>query len=1662
MAENNQQPSGFRPPKQETLTEDTTISKFYAWQSSLLFYLSQNKHYAQFLEPTATWQRKSVTNRGLVNDQEPIPEGDRKTAVQKNIALERMLAIIAQFCPALLRNDIIKKSTSVSWIWQRIRKHYSFSQSEVNFLKISEIRREPNERYETLFQRIVAHLDDNLLTTTSNITYEGAAITADEEMTPSLERLAVYLWLNLIDVRLPAYISRVYAHDLALRSLKDIQPQICEAMNSLLSELNSQDDNITVNYSRSVNPRRTFNNNNTINNNNNNNTRGQIRNSNNNSNNNFNPRNNYTPRSNTSNPRRQFSNSRNPIKQCILCKAAGKAFQGHDIATCWFISKFDKLEIVDAFQLNVSLNDNTELCEEDESNLACHEEQFINAVTVEPPQQLGVSSSVRRVSVAVSPFFFAFYEHHTVKVLVDSGATSSLISRTFAVRVGLNIQPTQHGAKQLDKSFLSVQGEVKFVIVFGDIELKVDGLINDSLDYDILAGVPFCMENGVDVLMSRELISIQGKLIPYGSKPESIQHSIYRSESVILRNDKSRVLYPGEFLEVSSDNLHNYDDEEVSIEPRVDSPLQGSWPPPAVSRVIQGSVRIPNRSNEPVYINKCQHFAQIRRIVTSDILATRPSSPINHPDNASRAPIITQPATPFSSAIGIDPDKLLQPDMRQKFREVQRKWDGVFNPRFGKYNGASGPFIGEIKFGNVEPPPTKPKMPFYNSSNLRQLQEEADKLEELGVLVKPEDVGVDVKFASPSFLRLKPSGAFRYITSFTELAQYIRTLPVANVSADRVIRELAKWKYVIKTDLTQSFFQIPISKKSMPYLATSTPFKGLRVYTTPVMGMPGSSEILQELMSRIFGNEMMEGWLLIIADDMYVCANSLDDLLVSWDVVLEKMSKNGLSLSATKTIVCPKSFDVLGWKWNSGTITITPHKVTPLISSDPPKTCSNMRSYIGTFKAMSRCIPGYSSLMSPLEESIKGLAPSQHIQWTAELLAHFNRCKEALKSPVVLTMPTPEDKLILTVDASPVNAGIGATLYVCRDGKRLISDCFSMKLKIHHLKWEPCELEALAIASGIQHFSPFITESKHPLEVLTDNRPCVQAFAKLRKGHFSASARVSTFLSTLSQHSIIMSHLKGTNNMTSDYASRNPNSCSDSCCQICKFVEELSNSVVRQLTVQDVLSGAVRMPYLNKVAWQAAQQNDSSLRRVHAHLEQGTRPSKKAKRSREVKRYLSMCSFDNHGLIIVKKPDPYLHERELIVVPDEILPGLLTALHIQFNHPTKYQLGKLFERHFYAISSQKVIENVVGTCNQCNALKLVNRELFEQTSSTSPTRPGECFAADIIQRSKQKIFATRDVHTSYTTASLVPNQTADTLRMAILDGTSLMRLPACTIRIDNAPGFLPLKNDAALASRGISLDFGQIKNANRNPVAEKSNRELELELLRLDPTGSPISQSLLQEALKNLNMRIRNRNLSSQEMLFCRDQSTGKQLTVDDAALSEQQQFIREQNHLHSSRSKARGAASANNARIAKGDLVYIKSEGSKNKSRDMYLVTDVMNNMAAIQKLYGSTFQSRRYEVPLNRIFHAVKPGNQSGASDPPTVLDSSSSSDDECPIPPAVVRPPDRNDDSTDSSSSDCEVVVPPRGQFPSLRRSRRRHRSPPRLIKELFKERLGRGPR
>ena len=161
--------------------------------------------------------------------------------------------------------------------------------------------------------------------------------------------------------------------------------------------------------------------------------------------------------------------------------------------------------------------------------------------------------------------------------------------------------------------------------------------------------------------------------------------------------------------------------------------------------------------------------------------------------------------------------------------------------------------------------------------------------------------------------------------------------------------------------------------------------------------------------------------------------------------------------------------------------------------------------------------------------------------------------------------------------------------------------------------------------TAVKHFSPFIIQSHHKTSILTDSKPCVQAFEKLCRGEFSNSPRVSTFLSVVSRYQASIRHLAGCANVPSDFGSRNAVDCDNPDCQICKFIAHTEDSVVRQVSTQDILSGIARLPFTGRASWATTQLECSDLRRTHAHLSQGTRPSKKSHKHQGHKTLSKYC-----------------------------------------------------------------------------------------------------------------------------------------------------------------------------------------------------------------------------------------------------------------------------------------------------------------------------------------------------------------------------------------------------------------------------------------------------
>ena len=168
----------------------------------------------------------------------------------------------------------------------------------------------------------------------------------------------------------------------------------------------------------------------------------------------------------------------------------------------------------------------------------------------------------------------------------------------------------------------------------------------------------------------------------------------------------------------------------------------------------------------------------------------------------------------------------------------------------------------------------------------------------------------------------------------------------------------------------------------------------------------------------------------------------------------------------------------------------------------------------------------------------------------------------------------------------------------------------------------------------------------------------------MTRGEFCSSSRVATFITTLSDFNIELQYTAGVYNLPSDFHFRNPVACDSSICQVCQFVFDNTSSAVHFITIENVFNGEKKISYTNCLTWKSLQMKCHDLQRAHSHLTQGTRPSTKNSKSTKVKRYLQCITVRYDGLMVKKYVTPFLPEKELIVIPQNVLNGILTSFHV--------------------------------------------------------------------------------------------------------------------------------------------------------------------------------------------------------------------------------------------------------------------------------------------------------------------------------------------------------------------------------------------------------------
>ena len=355
---------------------------------------------------------------------------------------------------------------------------------------------------------------------------------------------------------------------------------------------------------------------------------------------------------------------------------------------------------------------------------------------------------IRRINIYESPILTVTCKLKTIHIVLDTGATASLISLAKAMELKLKILPTVHRAVQVDGvSNLKVLGEVHTEFSRGTLVLHFSGLVVNGLGTDILGGTNFHKENDIYSRMAKDTIVIQGTNC-FQSTPVEIMkldENITTAKLVSVR--KTQVLMHGDILEM--DLPQSCPSSGIFfIEPKF-----GQGEPCCQPQVVEA------QDNKIRVVVETLNAAPIKLVKNSKPIQIRETEAYMTPNEKFSEPSVryydkfkdTIPAPKKNKKtieetiqeIKIDQGASMTSDEKRLFENTIRKFSKVLGEDLPGYNNYYGVVHASIQFASrARPTSHKTRMPSYGMHGQKLYNQKALSMVKKGVLIDPYELGI--------------------------------------------------------------------------------------------------------------------------------------------------------------------------------------------------------------------------------------------------------------------------------------------------------------------------------------------------------------------------------------------------------------------------------------------------------------------------------------------------------------------------------------------------------------------------------------------------------------------------------------------------------------------------------------------------------------------------------------------------------------------------------------------------------------------------------------------------------------------------------------------------------------------------------------------------------
>ena len=357
------------------------------------------------------------------------------------------------------------------------------------------------------------------------------------------------------------------------------------------------------------------------------------------------------------------------------------------------------------------------------------------------------------------------------------------------------------------------------------------------------------------------------------------------------------------------------------------------------------------------------------------------------------------------------------------------------------------------------------RIPFHVRENV---EKELERLEKLDIIEKVEG---PTPWISPIVVVPKKSGEVRICVDMREANKAVKREKHFMPTIDDLIADLNGATHFSTLDLSSGYHQLELATESR-YVTTFSTHAGLRRYKRLPFGINAASEIFQEAI-----RELLTGLpgCKNISDDIKVFGKGQEEHNKNLRGVLQRLKENNLRLNKDK---CEFSKTEIKFChiFSSVGVRPDPKKVDAIHKAKPPQDSSEVKSLLGMAQYVSRFIPDYATITTPLRLLTR---PDTPWKWEQEEQRALDKLKEALIGDQVMSYFDPRKKTEIIVHASPT--GLGGLLV--QEGKVL--GYASRALSDVESRYSQTEREMLAVVWGVEHFHLYVYGAQ--FSVITDH-----------------------------------------------------------------------------------------------------------------------------------------------------------------------------------------------------------------------------------------------------------------------------------------------------------------------------------------------------------------------------------------------------------------------------------------------------------------------------------------------------------------------------------------------------------------------------------------------